>query len=150
MITKPTKYTPAVTLGLLQAIWEDLEQDKPDKEGKQEFVYLGQLLTKNGLYKELYSTLANKYADNRKISKAIKRIDSELESRAVVGGMKGKLTPAVVIFHLKNNYKWTDQQQINVRAESGSPELTEEQIKKIASRALTRRVLVMPSSVKQE
>ena|SRR3990167_5609259 len=142
-----TRYTKAVTKGLFDSIKQDLEEDSIDHN----YIYIGQLLTKYGLYKELFSRLRERYQNNKGISQTVKWIMDELESRVVVGAMKGKLNPATTIFHLKNNYKWTDQQQINVIATQGTPLLNEEQIKKIASRALTKRVLTLkPSSVNTE
>jgi hypothetical protein len=37
--------------------------------------------------------------------------------------MKGQLNPASVIFHLKNNYKWTDKQEIDTKTQ-GSIEIS--------------------------
>jgi hypothetical protein len=44
------------------------------------------------------------------MSSAIKEI---LESRAITGAMNNKLNATSTIFHLKNNYKWVDKQEID-------------------------------------
>lgn len=141
MITKPTKWTLPIIRSYLELFREDLIQD-------QGIVFIGELLANRGLYKELWGIWKEKASNNSEIILTIKAIESLLEARSLKGAITGKLNPAVAIFHLKNNYKWTDQQQISVTAQQ-SHELTEEQVKKIAGRALAHKVyqIVAPSSV---
>ncbi len=41
------------------------------------------------------------------------RIREILETRVVVGAMKRELHPTITVFHLKNNYKWSDKMEID-------------------------------------
>lgn len=50
--------------------------------------------------------------------------------------MTNKLNPTATIFHLKNNYKWVDTQQIEQKTEHSFTEVSPDQIKKIATQAL--------------
>ena len=47
--------------------------------------------------------------------------------------MTNKLNATSVIFHLKNNYKWVDKSEIEQKTEHSFPELSQEQLKKIAN-----------------
>lgn len=141
MITKPTKYTSDVVLQELELMLADLRENK-------EIVYIGELFENKRYDKSFFIDLVTqKYQNNTAIKQNYNAIKSILESRAITGSIKGKYNPASVIFHLKNNYGWTDKQDIAVTATTQNL-LSDEQVRKIASRTLTARVVKTPSSVK--
>lgn len=63
------------------------------------------------------------------IQRARDRIQAENEEKT----MMGKYNTAFMIFSFKNNYKWSDRQDINVNAEVNNPygDLTEADLKKL-------------------
>ena len=64
------------------------------------------------------------------IKKARLKIQAENEEKT----MTGKYNTAFMIFSFKNNYKWSDRQDINLSAEVNNPykDLTEDDLKKLA------------------
>jgi hypothetical protein len=53
-----------------------------------------------------------------------------LETRAVKGAMTNKLNSTITIFHLKNNYNWTDKVE-NLNVNYDKKDLTDEEKDKI-------------------
>jgi ATP-dependent Zn protease len=50
---------------------------------------------------------------NSDIAEVYGTIKDILENRAIKGAMTNKLNATSTIFHLKNNYKWVDKQEID-------------------------------------
>lgn len=101
MITRPKIYTQEFVSEECRKILEMVLEDK-------EIVYIGQVFEILPYPRQVYSTWAKDFRENREISDTIKRIDDILESRVNVGGLKGKLNSTMSIFNLKNNYGWKD------------------------------------------
>jgi len=106
MITKPTTYTAQFVKKELQSILKEI-RDNP------KIIYIGEVFESRSYPRQVYSVWANDFSKNKKISDTIKQIDSILESRVNVGGLRQKLSPAMVIFNLKNNYGWKDEKHLD-------------------------------------
>jgi len=102
MITKPKIYTEKYVKKQVSSILDTVISNK-------DILYIGELFEELPFPRQCYSEWANDFKEIRKISDTIKRIDSILESRVNVAGLKGKANPTMVIFNLKNNYNWKDK-----------------------------------------
>lgn len=102
MITKPTKYTPEFVLQEVKSILSEVRED-------QNVYYLWQVFEKREYSLQRFSEWSNTFSLDEEISETIKKIKEILETRVVVGAMKKELHVTMTIFHLKNNYKWTDK-----------------------------------------
>lgn len=71
--------------------------------------YLWQIFDQKEYSMQRYSEWRNEYWEDEEISETIKKIGDLLETRVVVGALKKELHPTMTIFHLKNNFKWTDK-----------------------------------------
>lgn len=111
MITKPTTYTPDFVLNEVKSILAEIQSDP-------EIFYLWQVFEKRGYSQQRFSEWKNDFKDNEEISEAIKKIKEILETRVVVGAMKKELHVTMTIFHLKNNYKWTDKREEEQNSEN--------------------------------
>ena len=111
MITKPTIWTAERVLSELTLMLEEIRLNKT-------IVYLGEIFEERPYPRQLFSVWGNDYKDDKQISDTIKRIDDILESRINLGGLKGKLNPALTIFNLKNNYDWKEKTEIDSRVQS--------------------------------
>ena len=146
MITKPTIYTSQKVLGELETMLADVREDR-------ELVYIGQLFENKPYDRSFFIDLVTqKYQGNKAIGKIYNTIKGIFESRAITGAMKGKLNPASTIFHLKNNYNWTDRQDFQFTPPAQSMELlSDDQKLKIIDRAkktLFAKTVKYPSTVK--
>lgn len=108
MITKPIKYTKEFVLQEVQYIIQEIRADK-------DIFYLGQVFDKRDYCIQRYSEWRKEFSEDEEISEAIKKIWDILETRVVVGAMKKELHPTITIFHLKNNFKWSDKFEIDQR-----------------------------------
>lgn len=108
VITKPTKYTPEFVLQEVRSVLAEIQ-------GDLEIFYLWQVFEKRGYSQQRYSEWKRSYGDNQEISETMERIWDILETRVVVGAMKRELHPTIAVFHLKNNYKWSDKVEIDQR-----------------------------------
>ncbi len=106
MITKPTIYTPEFVLVEVNSILTEIQSDS-------EIFYLWQVFEKRRYSQQRYSEWKKEHDGNEEISEAIKKIKEILETRVVVWAMKKELHVTMTIFHLKNNYKWTDKGREN-------------------------------------
>lgn len=111
MITKPTIYTPDFVLNEVQSILSEIQ-------GELEIFYLWQVFEKRPYSLQRFSEWKKEHEDNEEISEAIKKIKEILETRVVVGAMKKELHVTMTIFHLKNNYKWTDKREEGQNSEN--------------------------------
>jgi|GEM_PF-1958681 len=102
MITKPTRYTEKFVLQEVQSMLIEIKNNA-------DVFFLGQVFEERDYSMQRFSEWREKFKDNEEISEAMKRIQELLETRVVVGTMKKELNPTIVIFHLKNNYQWTDK-----------------------------------------
>ena len=77
------------------------------KENKN-CLFIGEAVTELGYYRTLWNYISEKFDFD-----TIKRVESILESRLVNSGLSGDSNATMTIFTLKNNYKWTDRQEID-------------------------------------
>lgn len=108
MITKPTTYTETFVLREVQEILATIRSDSA-------IFYLWQVFEKRDYSQQRYSEWKRDYKENQEISEAMVRIWEILETRVVVGAMKRELHPTITVFHLKNNYKWSDKMEVDQR-----------------------------------
>lgn len=108
MITKPTTYTEEFVLREVREILNTIQNDLS-------IFYLWQVFEKRDYSQQRYSEWRKDYKGNQEISEAMVRIWEILETRVVVGAMKRELHPTITVFHLKNNYKWSDKMEIDQR-----------------------------------
>lgn len=86
-----------------------------------EIVYIWELFTEKDYSRQRYSEWVDKYSDDEIVKTTSDTIKGILETRAIKWAMTNKLNPTATIFHLKNNYKWVDKQDIEQKTEhSGS------------------------------
>lgn len=108
MITKPTVYTEEFVLKEVQEMLAMIRNDTS-------IFYLWQVFEKREYSQQRYSEWRKDYRENEEISEAMERIWEILETRVVVGAMNRELHPTISVFHLKNNYKWSDKVEIDQR-----------------------------------
>lgn len=84
-------------------------QDTPD------CYFIGEPITELGYYRTLWSYIGTKFDFD-----TIKRVESILENRLVKAGLTGGSNPTMTIFTLKNNYDWTDKNQLDHTSSDGS------------------------------
>ena len=76
--------------------------------------HLGKALIECDAYPELWSALTNKFTDNAKVSKAIKKVEQYLEARIVNDTVCGEAKSAsMAIFYLKNKHGYTDKKEVD-------------------------------------
>ncbi len=98
------KWTEKIVLAMLQKIEKEASKD--------DCYWLGTALVRCKLYRGIWFEWKEKFQKNQIVSDTIKRIDSIFEDRLFVYGLTGKVNSAVCIFGQKNNYGWTDRQEI--------------------------------------
>ena len=108
MITKPTTYTEEFVLQEVREILATILSDSG-------IFYLWQVFESRPYSQQRYSEWKRDYKGNQEISEAMERIWEILETRVVVGAMKRELHTTITVFHLKNNYKWSDKVEIDQR-----------------------------------
>jgi len=103
---KATKHTQEFVIKELTLLLKTLKKDK-------DIIYLGELFEDKDYTRFRYSEWTKKYSKNETIVRLSHTIKEILETRAITGAMKNKLNASTTIFHLKNNYKWVDKQEID-------------------------------------
>lgn len=126
MKTNDTKYTEEYVLNELQILLDTLRKDKS-------IVYIWELFEWKEYGRQRYSEWVNKYWSNEEIKKMSDTLKDELETRAVKWLLNNKLNAAWTIFHLKNNYKRVDKQEIdqtttNINLNKDVSELTDKEL----------------------
>ena len=99
-------YTEEFMLNETKKLLEELKQHK-------EYIYIWELFEDKNYTRQRYNEGIRKFPDNEEIQKNSSTIKEILESRAVKGLLWNKLNATWTIFHLKNNYKWVDKQEID-------------------------------------
>lgn len=106
----------------------------------EDYYYLGDLLVKFNLYKEIWSYWKDKFKGEELVFQPIKRIEQVFEAKLFKGALKGMLNPSAAIFGLKNNHEWKDKtetdlttkgESMNVRADLSK--LTKDELKQMAA-----------------
>jgi len=98
----------------LEWIQEELLALLLELHDNKEIVYIGELFEEKEYSRSRFWEWCAKYQKDSLVSCTHKKIKDILETRAVIGGMKNNLNTAMTIFHLKNNYKWRDKQELDV------------------------------------
>lgn len=77
--------------------------------------------------------LTQGYEDNPIFSSTIKKAKDRIQAENEEKTMTGKYNTAFMIFSFKNNYGWSDRQDVNVNAEVNNPygDLSEADLKKL-------------------
>ena len=99
------KWDKIKTLKALNQILYDVEKDK--------IVYLGIALAKIDLYADVWAYWLDKFENDTDVFRAIKRVESKIESNLLQQALGNKINSSVAIFVLKNKYKWSDRQEID-------------------------------------
>lgn len=105
------KYTIEFCLREIKQLLADLEQDDISRGGKWEKITWHDLIKGKEYARQRISEWRKKFEDDEEFSDTIKKIENELENRLYKLGLKGKANPTLVIFGLKNNYGWKDEQK---------------------------------------
>lgn len=107
MKTNTKIYTAEFVLKELQSMLDMLKEDK-------DIIYLWELFEDKDYSRQRFSEWLTEYKDNQEIQIISDTIKEILETRAVKWAITNKLNPTFTIFHLKNNYKETWKEKIEV------------------------------------
>jgi len=114
-IGRPEKYTISFCLTEIREILARLEGDVATTGRGWTYLTWHDLVKDRPYPRQRVSEWRNRFKDNEEFSDTIKKIESELENRLVKLGLKGTANTTMVIFMLKNNYKWVDKQETESR-----------------------------------
>ena len=121
-------YTEEFMLQETRRLLKELQKDKS-------IIYIWELFEDKKYTRQRYNEGIRKFPDNEEIQQNSSTIKEILESRAIKGAMTNKLNATSTIFHLKNNYKWVDKQEIdqntNMKLSVNLDEASEEELDKI-------------------
>lgn len=120
----PVIYTEEVVIAELKDVLSTLKENK-------DIVYIWELFESKEYSRTRYSEWINKYSENKEIQRLSYTIKDILESRAVKWAMTGKLNPTFTIFHMKNNFKWVDKQEIsqtNLNLDKNVSDMSDEEL----------------------
>jgi len=106
METKPVIYTPEFVLAEMQDIYQKLASNS-------NIIYIGEIITNKPYSLQRFSEWRNAFKTDDEISETIQKIKGILETRAVVGGLKGTLNSSMTKFHLINNFDWTEKSEVD-------------------------------------
>lgn len=109
------KYTRDFCLNELNEMFKHINSD----DGA-DIVLLKELCLYRGFSHQKWSEIINKFLDDKEIQDLIKKIEDTLEMRLYKAGLTNSANPTMVIFGLKNKYKWQDQQQLDHSSSDGS------------------------------
>lgn len=100
--TKPVIYISKVVLEYVNRMYSKLQSD-------DNICYIKQLLSGERLYYDWWARMKKRYEKNADISRAIKRVEDELESRIVTRTLTGRYSAPAGIFILKAKYGFIDK-----------------------------------------
>lgn len=106
METKPIIYTKEYVEAEVKFLFEKVLKN-------EDLIYIGQLVDDRPYTRERLSEWARDFKDDDEIPHTIAKIKGIFETRAVVGGLKQKLNPAITKFHLINNFDWRDKTEVD-------------------------------------
>jgi hypothetical protein len=102
------KWNEKKALQFLDDVYDYITENKDN-------YHLGLACVECGHYPELWAYIGNKFEANKKVFKAIKKIEVILESRIINSTMSGKIkSAAMAIFYLKNKHGYKDKQNIQL------------------------------------
>lgn len=102
----------------LEFIQEELKSLLAALKADENIIYIWELFLDKPYSRSRYWEWVNKYKDDEIVCETSCTIKDILESRAIKWAMTNKLNPTATIFHLKNNYKWVDKQEIDSNVKS--------------------------------
>lgn len=111
MITRPTYWTEWRVKRTLNRMLEELKEEQNLPRSKQT-ILIGELFERHDIPADNLSEWARGYDSVPEIRRSIKRLKSIFENRVNSGGLHNSLNILAVIFNLKNNYGWRDEQHI--------------------------------------
>ena len=120
----------------LEFIQEELTSLLNALKSDTDIIYIWELFLEKDYTRNRYAEWVNKYPDDEIVQTTSGTIKGILETRAIKWAMTNKLNPTATIFHLKNNYKWVDKQEIdqNIKAEVNNMSTTStEELLKLAN-----------------
>lgn len=127
MKTKPTTYTDEFVQAEVDDLLRRLLADP-------KVVFLGELMEDKPYSMNRFGEW---YGQTDQISGTIDRIKSILHTRAMAGGLKNGLNPAITKFHMINNFGYKDktEQEVNVKADVTTRSPDDEKAMEEAARA---------------
>ena len=104
-------------------VWTYEQSDKLFDEAlklssTKEYDFLGEIASKLGLYKEIFTYLSKKYPE---LKNKHKLLLSNCEANCFYNGKKKNIEPSLAIMNLKSNYKWTDRIDNTTKGEKITP-----------------------------
>jgi hypothetical protein len=111
MITKPKIYTREYVL-------EEVKDLLSKLVSHSDYVFKGELIDDKPYSRQRLSEWAKLFSTDEEISDTIQKVDEILETRAISGGLRNKLSANMVKFHLMNNYNWKDKTSLEQTTES--------------------------------
>lgn len=100
--TKPVIYIYKVVLDYVNRMYDKLQSD-------DSICYIKQLLSGERIYYDWWARMKKRYEKNVDISRAIKKVEDELESRIVTRTLTGRYSAPAGIFLLKAKYGFVDK-----------------------------------------
>lgn len=100
--TKPVIYISKVVLDYVNRMYDKLQSD-------DSICYIKQLLSGERIYYDWWARMKKRYANNAQISRVIKKVEDELESRIVSRTLTGRYSAPAGIFILKAKYGFVDK-----------------------------------------
>lgn len=112
---KGNKYAEVWTIQTTSQALSAIEEEAKSEE----CLWLGSALSSVGLYRDIWRHWKEKFRDEPKVFRTIKRIEQIFEDRLFTKSLKGTVNPTVAIFGLKNNHEWTDKREIDHTTQGG-------------------------------
>lgn len=100
------KWTDEIIIEELEDMYQVLNSDK-------DIIYIWELFSDKPYSRSSFIQQVGNRKDNEYVCQVYNTIKEILETRAARGLIKNELNPTWTIFHLKNNYKWVDKQEID-------------------------------------
>jgi hypothetical protein len=110
------KYTADFCINELNEMMKHINSD----DGS-DVVLIKELCILRGFSHQRWSEITAKFADNLEISDTIKKIEDILEMRLYKAGLTNSANSTLVIFGLKNKYKWVDKIDTELTGKNGLP-----------------------------
>ncbi len=121
-----------------EVVIEELKDMLQALKSDNEIIYIWELFLEKDYSRSSFLNQVLARNENKEIVKVYDTIKEILETRAVKWLLGNQLNSTWTIFHLKNNYKWVDKQEVNSNNTNlnadVTEELTEAQKEKIAKR----------------
>ncbi len=104
--TNTVKWTEDNVVPILLELVEEAQDDK--------YMTLGELLLSRGLYKQIFQYWLHKFDGNQEITHLLNFLKGIFEEKLLRGGLSNQYNVAATIFILKNNFGYSDRQDISL------------------------------------